>query len=101
MAVRTLSRDASAGRTILVWPKGVLVEDVKQSSYGFHYATVNGALVQPAQIPADVFKAAFGFIPVTGSIARYVMRKAVAPQTLEARLASAIRDVVKAELGDD
>ena len=101
MAVRTISRDDVANRTVLVWPKTVGLDDVKTNDNGAHYAKVAGQIVQPAQIPADTFKAAFGFVPLTGSAGRYVMRKAVAPETAEQKITAGIKALVKEVLGDD
>jgi len=75
MAVRTISRDSACARSVLVWPKGVDVDAVKTNDNEAHYAKLNGTLVQPAIISVDVFKAAFGFVPMTDSVAEYEITK--------------------------
>jgi hypothetical protein len=101
MSVRTISREAHNSRVVLVWPKGVGAEDISTNDDGNQYAKLDGAIVQPVTIPADTFKAAFGFVPNSGSMGRYAMRKAVAPQSLADRLVGTITEIVKAELGDN
>lgn len=75
MAVRTISRDSACARSILVWPKGVDLNTVKTNDNGMHYAKLGGKLVQPVTFSADQFKAAFGFIPETDSVASYELYK--------------------------
>ncbi len=80
MALRTISRD-DGGSQIKVWPKGIGVDDVKNSSthaaMKLHYANDdNGNAITPAMIPADVFKNAFGFVPKTNTVGSYVLVKA-------------------------
>lgn len=105
MAIRTISRDLANPRVVLVWPKDVLVDDVGTNDSGAHYAynpnEVNGGIVQPSQISSDVFKAAFGFIPCSDTVARYIMRKVRAPETTEAKLSAAIKAIVKEVLDDN
>jgi hypothetical protein len=100
MAVRTISRDEANPRVVLVWPKDVTIDDVHSNERGADYAQVYGEYVQAAQISTDVFKAAFGFLPLTGSVDRYIMRKACAPETVEQKLMSAIKAIVKDVLDD-
>ena len=99
MAVRTITRENKNNRVVNVWPKGVEKADVKVNAAGNEYALLDGAPVQPVTIDAHAFKAAFGFVPESGSKGRYIMRKAKAPQSLEDRLASAVRGLVREELG--
>jgi hypothetical protein len=103
MATRTISRDANNSRVVCVWGKGVLVEDVKVGQNGAMYArdydTDN--LVTPALIAADVFKAAFGFLPLTGSVASYQMHKAIAAESVEDKIISGIKALVKDALSTD
>lgn len=94
MAVRTITRDQTANRTVLVWPKGVGEDDVRVGSCGAQYGLLDGEIVVPAQIPVDVFKSAFGFVPKTGSKGRYIMRKAIAPKTAEAKITAGIKALV-------
>ena len=102
MAVRTISRDAANPRVVLVWPANVSVDAVKTNDRGANYAYGDdGALAVPAQIPSDVFKAAFGFIPLTGNVDRYLMRKAHAPETTETKLTNAIKALVKDVLDNE
>lgn len=75
MAVRTISRDAVCVRSVLVWPKGVDIADVKTNDNEAHYAKLDGNIVQPVALAADQFKAAFGFVPTTGSVAAYEITK--------------------------
>lgn len=75
MAVRTISRDSACARSILVWPKGVNIDAVSTNDNGAHYAVVNGETVQPVAFSADQFKAAFGFVPLTDSVAGYELYK--------------------------
>jgi hypothetical protein len=75
MATRTVSRDRNNVRAILVWPKGVAIGDVKVNNDDAHYAYLNGKIVQPVAFSADQFKAAFGFVPCSGTIQTYEMGK--------------------------
>lgn len=101
MAVRTISRDKANPRVILVWPKDTLADDVKTNDAGAHYAKgADGNVVLPAQINADTFKAAFGFVPLSGNAGRYVIRKAHAPETVEQKLTTAVKALVKEVLND-
>jgi hypothetical protein len=103
MATRTISRDANNSRVVCVWGKGILVEDVKvgqnDAMYARDYDT--DTLVQPTLIPADVFKSAFGFLPLTGSVASYQMHKAVAAESVEEKIISGIKALVKSALSTD
>ena len=91
MAVRTISRDANNSRAVCVWPKGIDVDDVSVGQNDAMYArNDDGGLVQPALIPTDVFKAAFGFIPNTGAVASYTLVKTVNKVDLADKLAKAI-----------
>jgi hypothetical protein len=101
MAVRTITRETANPRVILVWPEYVGKDDVKTNAAGNQYAKVNGMTVQPASIAADTFKAAFGFVPLSGSCCRYIIRKARAPQTVEDKLTAAIKGVVRSVLDED
>lgn len=75
MAVRTISRDTSNSRVVLVWPEGVCPDGVAVNNNGAHYAFVEGAIVQPVALDAGQFKAAFSFVPNSGSIAEYELTK--------------------------
>jgi|SRR3990167_5199403 len=95
MALRTISRDKANPRVVLVWSKGVLLDDVKTNGAGADYAKgYDGVTVVPTQIATDTFKAAFGFVPLSGTKGRYVVRKARAPETVEQKLTTAIKAVV-------
>ena len=101
MAVRTISRDATNSRVVLVWAKDVMVDDVGSNGDGAHYASLDDVNVVPTQINADTFKAAFGFLPLTGTVCRYIIRKARAPESAEAKLTTAIKALVKDVLDDE
>lgn len=103
MATRTISRDANNSRAVCVWPKGIGVSDVKAGANDAFYArdAYDGSIVTPTLIPVDTFKNAFGFVPLTGSVASYQMRKAVPDETIEEKIISGIKALVKDALGDD
>ena len=61
---------ANNTRVVNVWPKGVSVEAVKTNGNKAHYAYLDGEIVQPVTLDTDKFKAAFGFVPCTGTIAQ-------------------------------
>ena len=105
MALRTISRD-DGGSVVKIWPAGVKVADVKVSqthaASKLHYANdADGNAITPAMIAADVFKNAFGFVPCTGSVGSYVMRKARANTTSAQKLEAAIKGLVKDALADE
>lgn len=102
MATRTISRDANNSRVVCVWPKGVGVDDVKVGQNDAMYArNADGDLVTPTLIGADTFKNAFGFIPLTGTVASYQIGRAVAAETVEEKIISGIKALVKSALVAD
>lgn len=100
MATRVISRDSNNSRVVCVWPRGVDVDDVKVGANDAMYVNTGDALVQPALIPTDVFKAAFGFLPLTGSVASYQIHKAVNPETAAEKITNGIKALVKSVLAD-
>lgn len=102
MAVRTISRDKANPRVVLVWPKDIMVDDVKTNDAGANYALDHdGNVVVPTQIATDTFKAAFGFVPLSGNAGRYLVRKARAPETVEQKLTTAVKALVKEVLDEE
>jgi len=72
MAVRTISRDNSNTHAVCVWPKGVKPADIlfSDGEAGNSDGTDAALVVEPAE-----FKAAFGFVPLSGSVAEYELLK--------------------------
>jgi len=96
MATRTVTREVNNNRFILVWPKGVGVDDVKIGANGNLYARdTNGEIVQPVAFAAHDMKAAWGFVPESGTQARYVMRKALPKQSTSEKLAKSLIELLK------
>jgi len=98
MAKRIITREVGSPRVVNVWPKGITSDEVKVNDQGNEYALVDGAPVQPVTIDAHVFKAAFGFVPMTGSKGMYIVRKARPNRSLETRLSDTVRQIVREEL---
>ena len=72
MAVRTISRDNCGSRDVCVWPKGVKPADISFSDgeAGNSDGADAALVIEPVE-----FKAAFGFVPLSGSVAEYELLK--------------------------
>jgi hypothetical protein len=102
MATRIVTRDDD-GSMVNVYPLGVTLDQVleSQTHAGRFYAKdADDNIITPAMIPADVFKAAWGFVPCTGTKASYTLLKTENKADAGKRLVGAIKDLV-ADFIDD